>query len=81
MRLKRGITVDSGVGNCVMPRRMVKDQSAIRDSPGSNAGVQYGAANRGRILNEGAFDFAFSNSEGNGAMFAFPITKVNKNTT
>ena len=45
LRLKRGITMDSGAGNNVMPRRMVMRKSDIRESEGSRNGVHYVAAN------------------------------------
>ena len=35
LTLKRGITMDSGAGNNVMPRRMVIRKSDIRESEGS----------------------------------------------
>ena len=34
LKLKRGITMDSGAGNNVMPRRMVIQKSEIRESEG-----------------------------------------------
>ena len=45
LKLKRGITMDSGAGNNVMPRRMVIRKSDIRESEGSRNGVHYVAAN------------------------------------
>ena len=53
MKLRRGITMDSGASANVMPRRMVRKPSQIRPSPGSRAGVKYVAANDGVIYNEG----------------------------
>ena len=64
LRLRKGITIDSGAGNSVMPRRMVVDQSSIRESAGSKAGVHYVAANDGRIPNEGECDLEFQTAEG-----------------
>ena len=64
LRLKRGITMDSGAGNNVMPRRMVITKYEIRDSEGSRRGVHYVAANDGRIPNEGEYDLKFSTVEG-----------------
>ncbi len=63
VRLKRGITVDSGSHHNVMPRRMVK-RSRIRPSEGSKRGLHYVAANKGRIPNEGETDFKFETEEG-----------------
>ena len=35
MKLRRGIAIDSGAGNSVMPRRMIMNKHAIRESAGS----------------------------------------------
>ena len=59
IKLRRGITMDSGAARNVMPRKMVRDQSRIRPSEGSRRGAHYVAANNGRIPNEGEFDFVF----------------------
>ena len=64
LKLKKGITMDSGAGNNVMPRRMVIKKSEIRESEGSRRGVHYVAANDGRIPNEGEYDLKFSTVEG-----------------
>ena len=34
LKFKRWITMDSGAGNCVTPRRMVMNKSEIRESEG-----------------------------------------------
>ena len=78
MRLKRGITMDSGAGNNVMPRRMVKNKGKIRASQGSKMGVHYIAANNGKIPNEGEYDLDFFTSEGNEESLTFQIAEVNK---
>ena len=77
-RLRRGITMDSGAANNVMPRRMVRNQSKIRPSPGSLANVHYVAANNGRIPNEGEVDFNFGTNEGGQKMMVLQIAEVNK---
>ena len=59
MKLRRGITISSGAGNSVMPRRMVMNKRAIRKSAGSRAGVNYVRAGGGKIPNEGEFGFFF----------------------
>ena len=51
LKLKRGITVDSGAANNVMPKRMIRDKSKIRPSPGSRRGAHFVAANDGIIPN------------------------------
>ena len=73
MRLKRGITIDSGAGNSVMPRRMVINKGTIRASAGSKAGVHYVPAGGGKIPNEGEFDFEFKTSEGNAENWTFQV--------
>ena len=78
LRLRKGITIDSGAGNCVMPRRMVVDPSTIRESAGSKAGVHYIAANNGRIPNEGECDLSFQTTEGNNEEITFQVAEVNK---
>ena len=78
LKLKRGITMDSGAGNNVMPRRMVMRKSDIRESEGSRNGVHYVAANNGRIPNEGEFDLQFNTIEGNEQRLTFQIAEVNK---
>ena len=78
LKLKRGITMDSGAGNNVMPRRMVIQKSEIRESEGSKNGVHYVAANNGRIPNEGEYDFNFSTIEGTEQCLTFQIAEVNK---
>ena len=77
VRLKRGITVDSGSHHNVMPRRMVK-RSRIRPSEGSKRGLHYVAANKGRIPNEGETDFKFETEEGELEDWTFQIAEVNK---
>ena len=77
-RLRRGITVDSGAANNVMPRRIVRNKLRIRPSKGSLTGVHYVAANNGRIPNEGEVDFEFMTNEGNKESMIFQIAEVNK---
>ena len=62
-RLRRGITMDSGAANNVMPKRMVRNKNTIRPSRGSIANVHDVAANDGRIPNEGEIDFQFDTVE------------------
>ena len=78
MSVKRGTTMDSGAGNNVMPRRMVKNKSKIRPSEGSKMGVHYVAAHNGKIPNEGEVDLDFFTSEGNEESITFQIAEVNK---
>ena len=78
IKLRRGITMDSGAAHNVMPRKMVRDKSQIRPSEGSKRGAHYVAANNGRIPNEGEYDFAFFTSEGVPETMTFQIAEVNK---
>ena len=78
LKLKKGITMDSGAGNNVMPRRMVIKKSEIRESEGSRRGVHYVAANDGRIPNEGEYDLNFSTVECQEQCLTFQIAEVNK---
>ena len=78
MRLRRGVTVDSGAANNVMPRRMVRDKTKIRPSPASKRGVYYVAANNGRIPNEGEVDFEFLTEQGRPEFLVMQIAEVNK---
>ena len=77
MKMKRGITLDSGSHHNVMPRRMVKKKN-IRPSPGSRRGMHYIAANEGRIENEGETEFKFETLEGFEENWLFQIAEVNK---
>ena len=72
LRLARGITVDSGAADNVMPRRFIRGRNKIRPSPASRAGVHYVVANDGRIPNEGEAGFEFPMS------WLFQIAEVNK---
>ena len=79
MRMARGMTVDSGAADNVMPRRMVRGKyNKIRPSQGSRAGVHYVAADNARIANEGECDFKFATKEGQAENFTFQIAEVNK---
>ena len=78
LRLKRSITMDSGAGNSVMPRRMVIKKDEIRESEGSKNGIHYVAANNGRIPNEGEYDLKFNTVEGHEQWLTFQIAEVNK---
>ena len=65
LRMARGITVDSGAADNVLPRRMVRGKhNKIRPSAASRAGVHYVTASANRIPNEGETDLKFFTSEG-----------------
>ena len=78
LKLKRGITMDSGAGDNVMPKRMVRKPWKIRPSVGSRNSMHYVAANNGRIPNEGEYDFEFQTNEGVDEEMTFQIAEVNK---
>ena len=79
LRMVRGMTVDSGAADNVIPRRMVKGKNnRIRPSPGSRRGVHYVSASNERIPNEGECDFGFSTRDGQEQTYTFQIAEVNK---
>ena len=78
MKLRRDITIDSGAGSSVMPRRMMMNKNTIRESAGSRAGVNYVPAGGGKIPNEGEFDFEFKTTEGNAETWTFQVAEINK---
>ena len=53
IRMARGITVDSGAADNVLPRRILRKWMKMRQSEASRLGVHYVAANGARIPNEG----------------------------
>ena len=79
MRMARGITVDSGAADPVMPRRMVRGRgNKIRPSKVSEAGVHYVSATANRIKNEGEADLHFNTEDGQKLNWTFQIAEVNK---
>ena len=78
VRLRRGITVDSGSANNVMPEKMVRNRKSIRPSAGSIRRAYYVAANNGKLPNEGEFDFKFKTSDGQRKSLLFQVAEVNK---
>ena len=75
----RGMTVDSGAADNVMPRRLVRGVgNTIRSSPGSRAGAHYVAANNAKIANEGESEFHFATEEGLDCDWVFQVAEVNK---
>ena len=78
-RMARGVTIDPGAADNVMPRRMLRGKcSKVRSSAASRAGVHCVAANNGRIRNEGEADLHFTSNEGNVLVWTFQIAEVNK---
>ena len=76
-KVKRGLTIDSGAAEHVIPRGWVKFLK-VMSSAGSRAGVQYVAANGQKIPNEGEVDFKFLTECGQRAKITMQVAKVNK---
>ena len=79
LRMTRGITVDSGAADNVMPKSMIRGKNnKIRSSAVSRAGVHYVSATSNRIPNEGETDLKFATKDGVQANWPFQIAEVNK---
>ena len=76
--MSRGITVDSGAADNVLPRRILRKWMKIRQSKASKDGVHYVAANGARIRNEGEVDFRFETKNGEKHSWVFQVAEVNK---
>ena len=77
--MARGITVDSGAADNVLPRRLVRGRgNRVRSSAASRAGVHYVSASGNRIPNEGESDLAFFTAEGKSLSWLFQVAEVNK---
>ena len=77
VKLRRGITMDTGAHDNVMPERMT-GQRKIRPSLGSKKGMCYVAAGNEKIANLGEIDFNFTSTEGHPASMVFQVANVNK---
>ena len=75
--MRRGITMDSGAGDNVVPKRMV-NAAKIRESPGQRRGLHYVAASSHRIPNLGEVDLNFCTLEGHSESWVCQIADVNK---
>ena len=78
MKMARGITVDSGAADNVLPRRILRKWMRVRQSQASRNGVHYVAANGSRIRNEGEVDFKFETKNGDKHSWTFQVAEVNK---
>ena len=76
--MARGITVDSGAADSVMPRRLLRTGMKMRPSQASRAGVHYVAANSARKPNEGEADLVFQDKDGKNYSWTFQVAEVNK---
>ena len=77
LRLKRGISMDTGVRHNVMPTR-IAGKRKIRPSSGSKRSMCYVAAGNDRIKNEGEIAFDFESLECHRESFVFQIAAVSK---
>ena len=73
----RGITIDSGAAEHVIPNKWV-NCIPVRPSPGSARGVHYVAANGARIPNLGEQKLGFWTADGIGTSWTFQVCQVNK---
>jgi len=71
------ITIDSGAAESVMPMEMLKEIQ-LKESKGSKAGVQYIAANGGRMPNLGEKQVHFKTSDGAESNVVFQVTHARK---
>ena len=76
--MARGVTVDSGAADNVLPRRIIRKWMKMRESAASRAGVHYVAANGARIPNEGEVDLPFETKDGSPHSWTFQVAEVNK---
>ena len=75
--MRRGITMDSGAGTNVIPKRMVNSKR-IKPSAGSLRGLCFVAANDGKIPNEGEVELEFDTLEGANENWTFQVADANK---
>ena len=76
-KMKNGITMDTGAGDNVMPRRMVNSKMIV-PSPGSQRGLHYVSCTNHRIPNEGQIVLPFTTTEGHKKDWTFQIADTNK---
>ena len=77
VRVRKGLTVDSGAADHVMPAGWLSFLR-IRPSAGSKSGLHYVAANNARMPNQGQSRLKFMSSEGTVASILFQIAAINK---
>ena len=77
IKLRKGITMDTGAHHNVIPRRMIGKRK-VRPSKGSRMGMRYVGAGGEKINNEGEVDFPFESVEGHKQSMIFQIAEVNK---
>ena len=77
VKLKQGITMDTGAHHNVIPKRMVGKRK-IRASEGSRNRLRYVGAGGEKIANEGELDFTFETLEEQKVSMTFQIAEVSK---
>ena len=77
IKLRRGLTIDSGAADHVMPSGWLPWVKS-RPSAGSVRGLHYVAANGARIANEGEQSVELMTEEGSKGKWTFQVAKVNK---
>jgi hypothetical protein len=76
-RIKRGLTVDSGAADNVMPIAWIIGM-IVSKSVGSIAGLMYVAANGSKIPNMGQTTLSFMTADGTWGKWIFQIAAINK---
>ena len=76
-RMRRGITMDSGAFDNVIPKRMI-NKAKMRPSAGSIRKLHYVSCSDHRIPNEGEIDLLFKSKEGHKLDWPFQVADVNK---
>ena len=75
--MMRGITIDSGAAESVIPSNLAP-QFPITATDASKAGVNYVAANGGKLPNQGEKKITFSTREGVTRNMTFQVAPVSK---
>ena len=75
--LEKGITIDSGAAECVIPVSCIPDVP-IAESEGSKKGVHYVAAGGARIPNIGQKRVVFATPQGQVSAMTFQVADINK---
>ena len=76
-RVRRGLTIDSGAADHVIPPNWIPGQ-AIEPSPGSKRGVKYVAADGAKLPNLGQMVVAFENGVGTAGKILFQVANITK---
>ena len=77
VKIRRGLTIDSGAADHVIPMNWIKGMKVV-PSPGSRRGVHYVAASGQRIPNLGQTTIVFVTTEGVAVKMTFQVADINK---